>query len=217
VFCFLCNTCYNGLFKMNFMDEVWLIVLWSIFGLLHSLLAANKIKDYAISLGMTRNSIRLTYNAISVLSLVPIVLYHINYEGTLLFEPFAYQAFIGYLFGIAAFLILYFAFRKYDLLEFLGFGKWNIENTLNVSGINKVVRHPLYTGTIAGTLGLWFFRPDSAMTISAICIFIYLLIGTYFEERKLILKFGEAYVAYKKSVPRFFPKPGDLYKLIVKD
>jgi methanethiol S-methyltransferase len=34
----------------------------------------------------------------------------------------------------------------------------------------------------------------------------YLFIGAYFEERKLVREFGEAYRGYQQRTPMFFPR-----------
>jgi protein-S-isoprenylcysteine O-methyltransferase Ste14 len=34
---------------------------------------------------------------------------------------------------------------------------------------------------------------------------LYVIIGTWLEERKLVLEFGEAYLQYQKEVPMLIP------------
>jgi protein-S-isoprenylcysteine O-methyltransferase Ste14 len=67
------------------------------------------------------------------------------------------------------------------------------------------VRHPLYLGCSI----LLAFHPvqtrSSAATAAAVIAYFY--IGTFFEERRLARKFGEAYREYRRRVPRFLPLP----------
>jgi protein-S-isoprenylcysteine O-methyltransferase Ste14 len=38
-----------------------------------------------------------------------------------------------------------------------------------------------------------------------ICIIVYFYVGSFYEERKLVDKFGDEYLLYQKKVPRIFP------------
>jgi protein-S-isoprenylcysteine O-methyltransferase Ste14 len=63
--------------------------------------------------------------------------------------------------------------------------------------------NPLY---FFGLLFLWL---TSIMTANMLVVFIflnlYLLIGAYFEERKLSQEFGALYAEYKSRTPMFIP------------
>jgi protein-S-isoprenylcysteine O-methyltransferase Ste14 len=107
---------------------------------------------------------------------------------------------------LAAFgvIIIQLTFKQYSLQSFLGFKK--DEQEFKTDGILKRVRHSLYSGTILITIGFFLFYPTVSTLISVACIFVYLPIGMHLEERKLIKKYGERYLAYKKEVPALFPK-----------
>lgn len=40
----------------------------------------------------------------------------------------------------------------------------------------------------------------------AVVMLAYIFIGLFFEERALLRDFGDAYAAYRKSVPMLFPR-----------
>jgi len=75
--------------------------------------------------------------------------------------------------------------------------------TLLVKGLYRWVRHPLYT---AGLLFLWL---TPLMTTSLLALnlglSLYILIGSVFEERRLLAEFGPAYADYQRRVPRLIP------------
>jgi len=70
-------------------------------------------------------------------------------------------------------------------------------------GLYRLVRHPLYT---AGLLFLWL---SPQVTVNSFTLYaavtIYILIGAYFEERKLLREFGEAYADYRSRTPMLIP------------
>lgn len=70
-------------------------------------------------------------------------------------------------------------------------------------GIHRFVRHPLYVALI---IVLWARAFDEAALMTAFWGTLYILIGTFFEERKLMRIYGDEYAAYKARVPRFIPR-----------
>ena len=76
---------------------------------------------------------------------------------------------------------------------------------LTTRGVNSYVRHPLYTAMF---LMFWGRAFDEAALMTAVWATLYLVIGTRFEERKLLQIYGEDYARYSAAVPRFFPVRG---------
>ena len=104
----------------------------------------------------------------------------------------------------------------WDLKEFVGLRQWERHRKGNgeTPGRNDLlftgkgyglVRHPLYLGCSL----LLAFHPvqtrNSAATAAAVIAYFY--IGTFFEERRMLRKFGESYREYQRRVPRFLPLP----------
>jgi len=79
-------------------------------------------------------------------------------------------------------------------------------NELMITGIHKIVRHPLYAGTFIFIWGLLVIFPVASLLIADTIITLYTLIGLRFEEMKLEREFGEAYKSYKRNVPMLIPK-----------
>lgn len=192
------------------MTSISLITFWILFGLGHSILASQSVKRKLQSSGMQASRYRFIYNFVAIFCLLPIVWIHWFDQSISLFSlPFGFK-FLSGLFAIKGLFITAFAFKNYDLRSFLGLKEEESKPILNTSGMNEIMRHPLYTGTMMIAVGICFLKPQLNIFISAFCVILYIAIGTMFEERKLIAQFGEEYNEYKKKVPRFIPIPGDL-------
>jgi len=73
-------------------------------------------------------------------------------------------------------------------------------------GLHSYVRHPLYLGTFLLIWGFFLIFPYGSLLITNVIITLYTLLGTVYEEKKLMRVFGEKYARYKKEVPMIFPK-----------
>jgi protein-S-isoprenylcysteine O-methyltransferase Ste14 len=78
---------------------------------------------------------------------------------------------------------------------------------LVMAGFYRYVRNPMYVGILAAILGhfLWFGYWN--LLIYGIVVFTaFHLFVTYYEEPTLKRKFGAAYEAYLRQVPRWIPR-----------
>ena len=76
-----------------------------------------------------------------------------------------------------------------------------------ITGIHKIVRHPLYAGTFMFIWGLLIALPYLSLLIADVIITVYTLIGLKLEEKKLEKEYGAAYKLYKQKVPMLIPRP----------
>ena len=194
---------------MVIMNTLILIVAFAAWGIVHSLLASFALKDFfRKTLGDDFLRVyRLGYNLFSVLSLLPILwLMWILPNHTIYLIPALWKYLMLAGQGVAAFLLLYGVLQT-DTLSFVGLRQFvesdSKSGTLVTSGLYRFVRHPLYS---AGLLFLWL---TTLMTVNQlvlyICATIYIFIGAYFEERKLLREYGSAYAEYKSITPMIIP------------
>ena len=197
-------------------DVFIIIFLFALFGYSHSLLASNKIKRLAVSYaGNYVAFYRLAYNILSILivyalfMILPrpdIIIYDLKY-------PYDFIILIPQFLSLAGFI---WSLKYISLKEFLGISqieRWfnnqydvnelDENLTLRIRGAYRFMRHPLYFFSIMFLL----FRPVMNLfyLTCLICIIIYFYIGSYYEEKRLVEKFGEVYIKYRKEVPGIFP------------
>jgi protein-S-isoprenylcysteine O-methyltransferase Ste14 len=86
------------------------------------------------------------------------------------------------------------------------FFKTTTDENLRINGLNRFVRHPLYSGTILFVAGCFLWYPGLANLVSFFCITCYILIGIKYEEKKLIRFIGNDYKNYASNVPMIVPE-----------
>jgi len=70
-------------------------------------------------------------------------------------------------------------------------------------GFYKYVRHPLMLGFLIAFWSIPHMTTGHLVFSSGMTI--YILIGVYYEERAMVLRFGSDYEEYRERVPKFFP------------
>jgi protein-S-isoprenylcysteine O-methyltransferase Ste14 len=187
-------------------ELIFLAVFWILYLAVHSLLAAETVKLFFASLtGSYFRYYRIVYNSIAVAGLFAILLYSATISSDPLFESTGINRYAGLMLATFGIFIIKAAFKQYSLKGFMG-TEADTQEDFKAEGILKQIRHPLYTATILIVIGYCLFAPVVTSLISAVCIFIYLPIGIWLEERKLIQKFGSRYVEYCKTVPSLIPR-----------
>ncbi len=77
---------------------------------------------------------------------------------------------------------------------------------LVTDGIYARVRHPLYLATVLVFAALALLYPFSRVIVFALSMIFYTMIGAFLEERKLIVHYGDEYLAYKKQAGFILPR-----------
>lgn len=182
-----------------------LVLGWITYLGLHSVFAADGVKQYFkqhIQSGY--RYYRLLYVFFSTIGLFGILLLNASISSVYLIESGGWNRYFSLMLGTFAIFIFKAAFKQYNLRGFAGFES-DEQEQFKADGILKHVRHPIYSATILMVVAFWLFIPNVTTLISACCIFIYLASGIPLEERKLIKKYGEAYIMYKQRVPALIP------------
>jgi methanethiol S-methyltransferase len=187
------------------MSLIILVAGWLIFFVVHSLLAAERTKEFvARFFGNSRRFYRLFYTIISTATLIFMLVLNGSIPSEHFFRNDGVVRYLSLMFTTFGVMTIQLSFRQYDFKSFVGFREEPKE--LKIGGILKRVRHPIYSGIILITIGFFLFIPNVPTMISCICILLYLPVGIYLEERKLIKTFGDEYRHYKTEVPTIMPE-----------
>lgn len=182
------------------------IFYFLVFAGLHSLLATDYIKDKARMLsGKGFRFYRLMYTFLSFFTFTPAFLVWLKYSAS---TPLVYSL-PGQLYPLiiiirsVALVIFAYAIFQTGIFEFMGIRREKTKKILITGGAYGIVRHPLYTAGII----LLFTRMDMSWLdlTAALLVSVYLVIGAFIEEKRMLLVFGEEYRKYQQRVPMFIP------------
>jgi protein-S-isoprenylcysteine O-methyltransferase Ste14 len=189
-----------------------------VFSVFHSLTAGRSFKSRFRSMFGERayhGWYRLVYNVIAVVSVAPIALAVWLQEGRIIWEAPAGLQSILLIIQVVGAIGLLVSFLQIDMGQFTGLSQAYAylnnhalplpAETLQQGGVYKIVRHPLYFFSL---LTLWTITPltdiQFAFNLGAT---LYFVIGSRYEEQKMLAIFGDDYETYRQKVPWLFPMP----------
>jgi protein-S-isoprenylcysteine O-methyltransferase Ste14 len=194
------------------MNMYWLILSVLFWSFIHSLLASLKAKEMARRIlgPVSTRFYRLAYNLFAGFSFLPVLILAVYTPDRVLYSiPFPWAALMIFC-EILAVIILAIGFMQTSPLEFLGLRQLfhpqparPEAGNLVTNGFYRYVRHPLYT---AGLVLIWLLPVMTVNILSVnLSLTLYIVIGAYFEERKLRHEFGQAYADYQAVTPMLIP------------
>jgi protein-S-isoprenylcysteine O-methyltransferase Ste14 len=190
-------------------NHIVLALLWLLFGILHSVLAANWWKrGMQRWLGAHYKYYHFAYSVFAALSLIGILVFQYTMQSRLLFTLRPWAKVLLWLPVLVGLAIMGVVIRKYffSLSGISVFYKRQAPVVLEQGGLHRYVRHPLYFGTLLFIWSLFFLFPYLHNGIACLVITAYTILGAKLEEKKLVSQFGEKYIAYKKQVPMLIPR-----------
>jgi protein-S-isoprenylcysteine O-methyltransferase Ste14 len=182
-----------------------LVVSWCLYYFLHSFLASEAVKTTIYhSLSLSPRRYRLLYNFWNVTGLLIIFYLLKKAPYTYLFSSSLASTITGFCLLLAGSIIMAASFKNYEISSFIGL-KEDKATHLQLNGINRFVRHPIYSGTLLAVIGYCLYLPTVKNWVSLLIMMIYLVIGMYLEEKKLVVLYGEEYRRYQKKVKKLIP------------
>jgi protein-S-isoprenylcysteine O-methyltransferase Ste14 len=182
-----------------------LILAWGIYFFLHSFMASEAVKQQTGKItGLSNRAYRIIYNLFNFAALAFLLLYLYRIPSAVFYQTTTFFIAIGTLVSLGGSIIMFLSVKNYDLNAFFGFREETMM-PLQIRGLNKYVRHPLYSGTIILALGFCIALPYTKCWLLLALMIIYIFIGMQFEEKKLVRCYGDAYRNYQKKVKSLIP------------
>lgn len=189
------------------MEDLLMILSWSVFYALHTLLASSKLKNILEEkCPRCMKRYRLFYSFFFTLLFLGIMLQILFLPEKIFFKTNPAIVYVGYMSATLGIIISTKSLKEISISSFLGLSKERLksDNLIN-EGIYSYIRHPLYLGLLFIFFGYFLVSASVGSFIHLSSLIVYLPIGIYFEERNLIKKYGEGYIEYMKKVPAIFP------------
>lgn len=187
------------------------------FGIAHSLLASRKLKYWLrMRLGdaLVDGWYRLFYNVVAVINLIPALYFSSRaLSDAIIYQVPAPWAYLMLVLQLAALIGLFVSVSQTGAWAFMGVsqalafltGKDFVESESGLvkDGLYKFVRHPLYFFSL---ILIWASPVQTINSLVLATSFtMYFVVGSLFEEKRLIAAFGAEYIEYKDKTPWLLP------------
>jgi protein-S-isoprenylcysteine O-methyltransferase Ste14 len=180
----------------------------TIFGIQHSGLSALSVKGRIID-RWGKEGYSSIFTATSILTLV-VAFLSMNFWNWLYFitDPSQIQPllFIPGILSVIAGVIIAAKASNVISVSTVADMRTDRKPELITEGLYASIRHPLYLATILAFGSIALIYPFPTVITFVFFMILYTLIGAYFEERKLIIHYGEEYLKYKKHAGFILPK-----------
>jgi protein-S-isoprenylcysteine O-methyltransferase Ste14 len=191
-----------------FRSHLLLALAWIGYFVVHSLMAHLPVKNWAREkMGSTFKFYRLLYSSLAVGLLLPVLYWQIRIPSPRLWPHHSLIGIPSALLTVGGLWGALICLRKY-LVSPQGFNDLFFEGMkpeLQVTGLHRIVRHPLYLSTFIFLGGIVLFFPFVSNLLAYLLIILYVLLAIPLEENKLVDLYGEAYISYKAKVPAIIP------------
>jgi len=185
-----------------------IILASSLFGIQHSGVSSLRVKGRIIDRWGKKGYANI-FNATSVLTLL-IAFLSMNFWGWLYFltDPALVQPFLFIVGIILVFSGTFIAMSASKVISVSTVADMRTDRKaeLVTDGIYARVRHPLYLATILVFGAMAFLYPFPTVIVFALSMIAYTMIGAYFEERKLVIHYGQEYLDYRKQAGFILPR-----------
>jgi protein-S-isoprenylcysteine O-methyltransferase Ste14 len=181
---------------------------WIGFFFIHSLMADKGTKNrFRKKMGASFKFYRLIYSIAAIGLLAPLLYLQVEITSLKLWGNSWLTITAGTLLTTTGLCGMIICLKKY-LVSPEGFKDLFFEGArpeLQVRGLHRFVRHPLYLSTFVLLGGMVVFFPLLSNLIVYLLMIAYVLLAIPLEESKLVELYGDAYLRYREEVPALVP------------
>lgn len=183
-----------------------LLVLWALYFFLHSWLASAQPKQWFQKTfpASPLRYYRIVYNLFFLLGLIALLWFQFQLSSSMLFKHSVTTYVTGVMLMITGLVVMLVSGLHYDLKSFTGITNEKAD-VLKKDKLNSIVRHPLYSGTTLFFIAFCVTWPYYKNLYLLIIYLVYLAIGIYLEEKKLVAMYGDEYRNYQIKVKKIMP------------
>lgn len=189
-------------------SHLLLALAWIVYFVIHSLMAHLPVKNwFRKKMGQFFKLYRLFYSISAIGLLLPVLYWQLRIPSPRLWSNDLLIGIPAALLTVAGLLGTTICLKKY-LVSPQGFNDLFFEGMkpeLQVTGLHRIVRHPLYLSTFIFLGGLVLFFPFVSNIMAYVLLIVYVLLAIPLEENKLVEMYGEAYQRYQREVPALIP------------
>jgi methanethiol S-methyltransferase len=189
------------------LKHVMLALVWIIYCVLHSVLASEWLKSRVRPRMKNFKWYRLWYTLFAYVFLVALLYFQVTLPTIKMFTSQGIVLVLGAVLCSSGLALMAVCIKKYfmSLSGLRSLVTEGFSNQLEITGVHRYVRHPLYLGTFSFIWGLYLLFPYLSLLIANSIITLYTVIAIRFEEQKLVAEFGDSYSKYMATVPKLIP------------
>ena len=151
---------------------------------------------------------RICYNLFSLITVLPLFYWQRTITGPIVLPLSPHLVIVKYTALVFSFIVVAGSFVSFDIREFFGIRQpqqKEKEPAIHTHGLYGIVRHPMYLG------GIIFFTASMTHVplpqfLGYLILVMYMVIGTFREDRRLSRELGDMYIKYQKEVPMILPR-----------
>jgi len=198
------------IFNLNYalMKYFLLCTLWILWCFLHSFLITTRITIWFNNLlGGKFAYYRISYNLFSLITFLPLFYWQRTIPGPTVILLSPYLMIFKYIAMVFSVIVIAGSFVSFDIWEFFGIRqtqKKEKRKVIQKHGFYRIVRHPMYLGAFVYFTASMTHVPLPQF-LGYLILAIYVIIGTFREDRRLLRELGDIYREYQKEVPMILP------------
>lgn len=189
-----------------------LCTLWILWCFLHSsLITIRSTEWFKKYLRWDSAHYRIFYNLFSLATVLPLLYWQRTIPGPVVLPLSPLLLTVKYAVVALSLIVILGSFASFDVWKFAGIKQTKKQGSepvvIRKHGFYGIVRHPMYLGAFV-YFAASITHVSLAQFLGYLILAVYMIIGTFREDRRLAEELGDVYRNYQKEVPMLLPGIG---------